>query len=76
MKLDKQIKEFLEKNPHLKLNTDPLHVNTIKKGLRYNKDVHGEYFCTCKVHKVSDNICYCKEVIETNKCHCKLFVEV
>jgi len=52
-----------------KLNTDKELVNVVKEGLKQR----GGY-CPCKVEKVEDNKCPCKEERENQLCHCGLYV--
>ena len=72
-RLDEILDTFINEGK-FKLNDDKLHVAMIKKGLITNKDIHGEYYCPCKVQKIHNNICPCTGIKETGVCHCKLFV--
>jgi len=55
---------------NIRLNPDIKHVDLIIKGLQ-KKDG----FCPCKVGKLPENLCPCNELIETQHCHCKLFIK-
>ena len=46
----------------------------VLKGLEFNKFGYGARYCPCKIQRISDNICPCKEMRENKICHCGLFV--
>ena len=50
----------------------------IVNALVRNKNLHGEYYCPCKLKRTQENICPCgrmeDEVRESGKCHCGLFI--
>jgi ferredoxin-thioredoxin reductase catalytic chain len=53
-------------NPDLK--------DIILEGLEHNKKHFGQRYCPCKINKIKENICPCKEVQETRRCTCMLFI--
>ena len=55
---------------NLMLNPDSEHVNLIIRGLQ-KKDG----YCPCKVGFNPEDRCPCKEMIETEICHCRLFIK-
>ncbi len=46
----------------------------IPEGLERNKQKHGARYCPCRISRTSENICPCKEMRETKKCCCGLFI--
>lgn len=48
-----------------KFSNDTELVKTIKEGLKQRKG-----YCPCKVEKIEDNKCPCKEAREERSCHC------
>ena len=54
---------------NIRLNSNLDHIKTIIEGI-HKKDG----YCCCKVGKLPDNLCPCNELIETQHCHCKLFI--
>lgn len=55
------------------LNEDNLEV--IANGLVRNYIKYGFLYCPCKLQRIPENICPCKEFRETKECHCGLFVK-
>lgn len=56
------------------------------KGCRINPDkeyvdkiINGVFakggYCPCKIQKTEENLCPCNEFLETQECHCKLWVK-
>ncbi|MFA5760335.1 MAG: ferredoxin-thioredoxin reductase catalytic domain-containing protein [Dehalococcoidales bacterium] len=45
----------------------------IIKSLERNFEKYGASYCPCKIDKIEDNICQCKEFRETGKCICGLY---
>ena len=52
------------------LNPDKEHVKLIVDGLKAK-----DGYCPCRVPKEPENICPCKEFVDTGKCCCKLWVK-
>lgn len=46
----------------------------IIEGLNRNREKYGVPYCPCKLPKIIDNICPCKEFRETGNCECGLYV--
>jgi ferredoxin-thioredoxin reductase catalytic subunit len=44
------------------------------EALKRNYDKYGHSYCPCKVDKIEDNICPCKDFRETGKCICGLYL--
>ncbi len=42
--------------------------------LKRNHQKYGESYCPCKVDRIPDNICPCKEYRDTGKCICGLYL--
>lgn len=55
------------------LNDDGARVLRIIKGLESNFKKYGASYCPCKIDKIEDNICPCKDYRETGNCICKLY---
>lgn len=53
-----------------RINPDEKHTRVIMEGLLKK----GGY-CPCKVQKTEDNLCPCNEFLETEHCHCNLWVK-
>jgi ferredoxin-thioredoxin reductase catalytic chain len=62
------------KEMDVQLNQDNEIVKLIFQGLINNSEKYGRYYCPCKLQKIDDNICICKDMRENKKCCCKLFV--
>lgn len=45
----------------------------IVDALKRNHEKYGESYCPCKVDRIEDNICPCKEFRETGNCICGLY---
>jgi ferredoxin-thioredoxin reductase catalytic subunit len=65
----KEIDEF--KHQGYRLNPDKNHVKLIIEGLKAKNR-----YCPCRVQKIPENICVCKEFINTGKCCCKLWIKI
>lgn len=61
-------------NMNVKLNPDINILKLIFIGLFQNGEKYGKLYCPCKLQKIDDNICICKDMRENKKCHCKLFI--
>jgi ferredoxin-thioredoxin reductase catalytic subunit len=57
------------------LNPDKNIVNLILSGLEKNGEKYGYQYCPCKVQKIDDNVCICKDMREYRECCCKLFIK-
>jgi ferredoxin-thioredoxin reductase catalytic subunit len=55
------------------MTDDGERVLRIVNGLKRNYEKYGAPYCPCKVDKVPDNICPCKDHIERGTCICGLF---
>lgn len=55
------------------LNEDGAHVLRIIKALHRNHEKYGAAYCPCKIDKITENICPCKDYSDTGKCICKLY---
>lgn len=53
-----------------KLNPDMGYVRNIVKGI-----ISKGGYCPCRVQKVEENMCCCKDFIENGHCCCKLWVK-
>jgi ferredoxin-thioredoxin reductase catalytic subunit len=47
----------------------------VLKGLEFNKIEYGKRYCPCKVKRIKDNICPCKDMREKQECYCGLYVK-
>ena len=54
----------------VKVNSDTELVNEVRKALKENNG-----YCPCKLEKIPENKCMCKEFLEqkTGLCHCGLY---
>jgi ferredoxin-thioredoxin reductase catalytic subunit len=55
------------------ITEDGERVMRILHGLKRNYEKYGAPYCPCKIDKVIDNICPCKDHIEKGTCVCGLF---
>ena len=57
----------------VKVNSDTELVNEVRKALKENNG-----YCPCKLEKIPENKCMCKEFLEqkTGLCHCGLYNKV
>jgi len=55
------------------LNDDGARVLRIIEALRRNYKKYGAAYCPCKVERIPDNVCPCKEHVETGRCKCGLY---
>lgn len=46
----------------------------IINALERNFEKYGASYCPCKINRIDDNICPCKEYRETGKCICGLYL--
>jgi len=56
---------------HMSIDNDA--ADSVLKGLEFNKIEHGTRYCPCRIKRIKDNICPCKEMRKTRVCHCGLF---
>ena len=55
------------------LNEDGARVLRTIEGLRRNFKKYGAAYCPCKIERIEENICPCKEHLTTGKCICGLY---
>ena len=55
------------------LNEDGARVLRIVKALERNHKKYGAAYCPCKVERIPDNICPCKDYIDGGSCKCGLY---
>jgi ferredoxin-thioredoxin reductase catalytic subunit len=60
----------------IQINPDFSHTRKIISGLEKNYKKYGYSYCPCRIDKIPDNICPCKEFLETKNCICGLFIMV
>lgn len=51
------------------LNPDDIFVRNLKKRIKTNNG-----FCPCKLEKLPENKCPCKDFREKRDCHCGLYI--
>lgn len=60
-----------------KINPNKKVVESVLRGQNKAKVEKGEYYCPCKIKKIEENICPCKnsqnEIDKDGHCHCNLF---
>lgn len=55
------------------LNNDGARVLKIIEALRRNYKKYGAPYCPCKIDRIPDNICPCKEHLTSGVCKCGLY---
>ena len=62
----------------VKLNDDKELVEEINNQLLENQKKYGKRYCPCKLDRIPENICPCKELQDMNvagECHCGKYVK-
>jgi ferredoxin-thioredoxin reductase catalytic subunit len=63
-------KKYAQENGYI-INTEV--ESFVIEGLKQNKEKYNEYYCPCLLMKTEDTICPCKDLRESNICHCGLY---
>lgn len=60
-----------------KLNPDPKKLDGLLQAENKLKEKFGEYYCPCKIKRIPENVCPCKdspqEIAKDGHCHCGMF---